>query len=226
MPGKARITVFFLPNNPIASDVQGMLTEYQYAAKGKLDVENIDPERNLSRAKALLDKYKVVTGEDLLILDYDGRNKTVKASEMAEFDQGNPMFGEPPKVTAFKGEQAITSALMELVEGKKNTIGYVLGHKEPPIAEPPPAAMPAEATTSPIQVLKTFIENENIKFQELNSLRGRRDSGRTQSDRDQRTAIRFLRSRNEIASRFLGETGTHSAPARSRSQDTEAQRVS
>jgi len=168
MPGKARILVFFLPNNPIASDVQGILTEYQYAAKGKLDVESIDPERNLSRAKELLDKYKVVTGEDLLILDYDGRNKTVKGSEMADVDQGNPMLGDAPKVTAFKGEQAVTTALMELVEGKKNTIGYVLGHKEPPIAEPPPNAMPTEAGASPIKVLKTFIENENIKFQELN----------------------------------------------------------
>lgn len=168
MTGKAQITVFFMPNNAIASDVQGLLTEYQYAAKGKIDVENIDPERNLSRAKALLDKYKVVTGEDLLILDYDGRNKTVKASEMADIDPGNPMFGEQPKVTAFKGEQALTSALMELVEGKKNTIGYVLGHKEPPIVEPPPSAMPNEAPASPIRIVKTFLEGENIKFQELN----------------------------------------------------------
>jgi hypothetical protein len=168
IPGKARITVFFLPNNPIVEDVQSMLTEYQYAGKGKLDVENINPERNLSRAKELLDKYKVVTGEELLILDYDGRNKTVKASEMAEVDQGNPMTGEGPKITGFKGEQALTSALMELVEGKKNTIGYVLGHKEPPITEPPPSAMPTEATISPIHVLKTFIESENITFQELN----------------------------------------------------------
>jgi ABC-type uncharacterized transport system len=168
MPSKARITVFFLPNNTIASDVQGMLTEYQYAAKGKLDVENIDPERNLSRAKALLDKYKIVTGEDLLILDYDSRNKTVKASEMAEIDQGNPMFGEQPKVTAFKGEQAVTSALMELVEGRKNTVGYVLGHKEPSIVEPSPAPMNPEAPTSPVRVLKTFLENENINLQELN----------------------------------------------------------
>jgi gliding motility-associatede transport system auxiliary component len=168
MPGKARITVFFLSNNPIATDVQGLLTEYQYAAKGKLDVENIEPERSPARAKALLDKYKVVTGDDVLILDYDTRNKTVKASDMADIDQGNPMFGEPPKVTAFKGEQAVTSALMELVEGRKNTIGYVLGHKEPPITEPPPTAMPAETPTSPIRVVKTFIENENIKFQELN----------------------------------------------------------
>lgn len=168
MPGKARITVFFLPNNPIASDVQGMLTEFQYAAKGKVDVENIDPERNLSRAKALLDKYKIVTGEDLLILDYDGRNKTVKASDMAEIDPGNPILGEQPKVTAFKGEQALTSALMELVEGKKNTVGYVLGHKEPPITAPPPQPMAAETPSSPIGVLKAFLENENVKLQELN----------------------------------------------------------
>jgi ABC-2 type transport system permease protein len=171
IPGKARITVFFGPTNPIANDVQRLLTEYQYAGKGKLDVENIDPERNLSRAKAILDKYKVVTGEDLLILDYDGRNKTVKASEMAEIDPGNPMFGESPKVTAFKGEQALTGALMELVEGKKNAIGYVLGHKEPPIAEPPPpTAMPpaAETVTSPVRILKAFVEGENIKLQELN----------------------------------------------------------
>jgi hypothetical protein len=47
--------------------------------------------------------------------------------------------------------------MMDLVEGKKNVIGYVITHKEPPIGE-----------QSPISILKTFIENENIKFQELN----------------------------------------------------------
>ena len=80
-----------------------------------------------------------MSDESLVILDYDGRNKTVKASEMAEVDQGNPMLGEAAKITAFKGEQAITSALIDLVEGKKNALGYVLGHKEPPIADAPPS---------------------------------------------------------------------------------------
>lgn len=167
--GKMRVTVFFSGNNPIGPDVQSLLTEYQYAAKGKLDVENIDPERNLSRAKEVFDKYKVVSDESLLIVDYEGRNKTVKASEMAEIDPGNQMLGEGPKIAAFKGEQAITSAMIDMVEGKKNVVGYLLGHKEPPIAEtaaPPPMA--AQAPASPISVLKTFIENENIKFQELN----------------------------------------------------------
>jgi len=155
--GKVRITVFFSPNTPITVDVQNLLTEFQYAAKGKIDIENIDPERNLSRAKEVVDKYKVVSDESLLVIDYAGRNKTVKASEMADVDQSGMAFGEGPHVTAFKGEQAITSAMMDLVEGKKNTLGYVLGHKEPPLAG-----------NTPISVLKTFIQNENIKFQELN----------------------------------------------------------
>jgi hypothetical protein len=155
--GKVRITVFFAPNTPITGDVQSLLTEYQYAAKGKIDVENIDPDRNLSRAKEMFEKYKVVSEESLLVVDYEGRNKTVKASEMAEMDQSGVAMGEGPRVAAFKGEQALTSAMMDLVEGKKNTIGYVLGHQEPVLTDP-----------SPISVLKIFIENENIKFQELN----------------------------------------------------------
>jgi gliding motility-associatede transport system auxiliary component len=159
LKGKMRITVFFPPNTPITTDVQNLLTEYQYAGKGKVDIEHIDPERNLSRAKELFDKYKVVTDEALSVIDYEGRNKTVKASEMAEIDQSGMALGEGPRVTAFKGEQAITSAMIDLVEGKKKTLGYVLGHKEPPLSE-----------GSAISVLKTFIENENIQFKELNLL--------------------------------------------------------
>jgi hypothetical protein len=166
---KLRITIFFAPTTPITADVQNLLTEYQYAAKGKIDIENIDPDRNLSRAKEMFDKYKVVTDESLLVLDYAGRNKTVKASEMAEIDSSGMALGEGPRVAAFKGEQAITAAMMDLVEGKKNTLGYITGHKEPPIAEAPsPAAFGEAPPRSPISVLKTFIENENIKFRELN----------------------------------------------------------
>src|SRR5213080_552626 len=157
LKGKMRITVFFSPSTPITADLQNLLTEYQYAGKGKIDVEQIDPERSLSRAKELFDKYKVVTDESLLVLDYDGRNKTVKASEMADVDQSGMAIGERPRVAAFKGEQAITSAMIDLVEGKKKILGYVLGHKEPPLSE-----------GSAISILKTFIENENIQFKELN----------------------------------------------------------
>src|ERR687883_300819 len=59
---------------------------------------------DFSRAKELFDKYKVVTDESLLVLDYEGRNKTVKASEMAEIDQSGMAMGEGPRVAAFKRE--------------------------------------------------------------------------------------------------------------------------
>src|SRR5260370_13122994 len=144
LKGKMRVTIFFSPNTPIAAEVQNLLTEYQYAGNGKIDVEHIDPERNLSRAKELFDKYKVVTDESLLVLDYEGRNKTVKASEMADIDQSGMAFGEGPRVTAFKGEQAITSAMMDLVEGKTKILWYVTGHKAHPLSE-----------NSPVTVLKT-----------------------------------------------------------------------
>src|SRR5438046_10539094 len=114
-----RVTVFFAPNTPITADVQNLLTEYQYAGKGKIDIEHIDPERNLSRAKELFDKYKVVTGESLLVLAYDGRNKTVKASEMADIDQSGRNLGGRRRGAACNGEHVSTSAMTDLAEGKK-----------------------------------------------------------------------------------------------------------
>src|SRR6184192_971118 len=121
LKGKMRVTIFFSPNTPIAADVQNLLTEYQYAWNGKIDIEHIDPERNLSCAKELFDKYKVVTDESLLVLDYEGRNKTVKASEMADIDQSGTAFGEGPRVAAFKGEQAITRAMIDFPCGHART---------------------------------------------------------------------------------------------------------
>src|SRR5438445_11093876 len=53
LKGKMRITVFFSPSTPITADVQNLLTEYQYAGKGKIDFEHIDPDRTLSRRKVL-----------------------------------------------------------------------------------------------------------------------------------------------------------------------------
>ena len=93
--GKMRITVFFSPNNPIARRraelAHGIsVCRAKERSTSRLSTRNA----SLSRAKELFDKYKVVSEESLLILDYQGRNKTVKASEMADIDQGNPMFGE------------------------------------------------------------------------------------------------------------------------------------
>src|ERR1051325_7578153 len=82
LKGEMRITVFFSPSTPITSDVQNLLTEYQYAGKEKKKKKTkkkISQQKTPSQGRNFFEKKKrVVTDESLLVLDYDGRNKTVK----------------------------------------------------------------------------------------------------------------------------------------------------
>ena len=50
---------------------------------------------------------------------------------MADYDTSGEMYGQPPKLKGFKGEQAITGAILEVSEEKQNNI-YLLGGKGGP----------------------------------------------------------------------------------------------
>jgi hypothetical protein len=157
---KVKFVVFFSPGAPgaeIFSDLENLLKEYQYAGGGKVDVEYIDPFRNFSRARELQGQYKFGATENLVILDYKGRSKFVNATDMAEFDGGQPMFGQPPRLKAFKGEQALTSAVLEVTEEKQSKIAFVTGHGELEIG-----------SGGPLAGLAQYIERQNAKAEPLN----------------------------------------------------------
>ena len=135
-----RAVIFFSGAGEIVPDIQGLMREYEFASKKKFTVEYVDPFRSLTRAQELQTKYKFGANESILILDYDGRSKFVNAAEMADVempDQLEMLAGQTqPRIKAFKGEQAITSALIELTEGKPNKVYLIGGHGEPDIASP------------------------------------------------------------------------------------------
>ena len=135
-----RAVIFFSGAVEIVPDLQALMREYEIASKKKFTAEYIDPYRSLSRAQELQTKYKFAANENILILDFDGRSKFVNAADMVDVeqpDQMSMMAGQTqPRVKAFKGEQAITSALLELTEGKPNKIYLVGGHGEPDIKSP------------------------------------------------------------------------------------------
>jgi ABC-type uncharacterized transport system involved in gliding motility auxiliary subunit len=118
-----RAVVFFSGAVEVAPDVSALLREYEFASDKKFSVEIVDPYRNLTRAQDLQTKYKFGATENILILDYDERSKFVNAADMADFDmpdQMSMMMGQSqPRLKAFKGEQAITSALVELTEASR-----------------------------------------------------------------------------------------------------------
>jgi hypothetical protein len=130
-----KAVIFFSSAADIAPDLSGLMREYEFASDKKFKTEIVDPYRNLTRAQELQTKYKFGANENILILDVEGKSKFVNASEMADYempDQMSMMMGQSqPRLKSFKGEQAITSALMELVEGKTNKIYFVAGHGEP-----------------------------------------------------------------------------------------------
>ena len=160
-----KAVVFFSTGSEVYGDVVGLLREYEYAAKTQFQTELVDQYRNFTRARSLQEQYKFGANENLVILDYGGKTKFVKADEMAEMDQSGMMMGQPPTLKSFKGEQAITSALLELTEEKQNKIYLLAGHGEPELTKGPID----EAAGGPETIIKlrTFIERQNIKAETL-----------------------------------------------------------
>jgi hypothetical protein len=150
-----KIVIVFSPDVIIYKDVAGLLKEFQYASRNKIEIETVDQYRNFTRAKELQAQYKFGSDENLLILDYKGRTKFVSAMEMADIDTFSPSPGEPPRVKAFKGEQALSSALIGLTEEKQGKVCIVTGHGEP------------DLKSNELSTLRTCLEHQNLKAESL-----------------------------------------------------------
>ena len=154
------IYVFFSPTSQGAGaelyyDLQNLLKEYEFAGKRKVHIETVDPYRNLTRTRELQVKFNFGADENLVILDYQNRKKILRVANMADYDPPG-MFSETPQIRAFRGEQIITSALIELTEDKETRIGFISGHGEPGLEN-----------GSPLSRFKEYVERQNIKLEPL-----------------------------------------------------------
>lgn len=155
-----KFIVFFSPDprtpgGEIYGDVTNLLKEYQYASRKKVDVETVDPYRDLSRARELATKYKF-GNENVVVIDYQGRSKLVNATDMVDYDESGEAMGQPPRLRAFKGEQAITSALLEVSEEKQNKVYVLAGKGGPDLAQ-----------AGDLTGIKTYLDRQNIKSDSL-----------------------------------------------------------
>jgi hypothetical protein len=156
-----RITVFFSPTvrspeSGLFPDVQNLLKELIFSGRNKIEVEYVDPTRNLSRARELQEQYKFSVSENILILDYDGRSKFVPVSDMADFDMSPVESGDPPRLLAFKGEQALTNGMIALLSPERLKVYFLQGHGEPTIGE-----------RTPLSVFKDYVERQNVSVAPL-----------------------------------------------------------
>ncbi|MDP0500310.1 MAG: GldG family protein [Verrucomicrobiota bacterium JB022] len=125
-----RVIVTFTGNPETGSDrlktyLEGLLREYQEAARmgpNDIEVEFVNIFQDLARAEQLQQRYGLQQPEAILVVS-DQRQRILLPPDLAEFD------GEDTP-TAFKGEQALTSAILEVTAPRQPTIYFTSGHDE------------------------------------------------------------------------------------------------
>jgi ABC-type uncharacterized transport system involved in gliding motility auxiliary subunit len=148
------------PGAELFTDTEALLKEYQYAGGHRVRVESIDPYLNLTRMLELRDKYKFGakdSTDNMVLLDYDGRQKSIPTATMADYADADAFDSDqPPVVKDFRGEQVITSALIQLTEEKQAKIGLISGHGELPVTD-----------DANLGRFRSALEHQNIVLQEL-----------------------------------------------------------
>ena len=88
-----KITMAFSKGSRIYPQLSALLDQYVEHSGGKIQVEKFDPGREKVRALEFRDEMKMPLEGNMVILDFDGRKKTITEAEMLAED-GRLFFGE------------------------------------------------------------------------------------------------------------------------------------
>lgn len=122
-----RVTVFMTSSARLYQPVRELLSRYQ-AVSPKIEVEYLDPTRNVARAEALLKEFGV--RQNTVVFRSGDRKKYVEEDKLADFDFAAAQTGGTPTIKAFKGEEAFTSAILAVSEERQPKIVFTQGHNE------------------------------------------------------------------------------------------------
>lgn len=127
LTNRVDVTVLFQPGEEMY-DVLTLLREYAYACP-RIHVARVDPDRDVTRVKELAQTYPV-TEANVVIFDCEGRHRIVGADDLADFDRVITSNGLRRVRRAFRGEQAFSSALLEVAHARTPVVYFLAGHGE------------------------------------------------------------------------------------------------
>lgn len=131
--------------------VKETLDDYVRYSNGKFKYDLIDPLKDPATVK----RYQLGEGEwGTVIVEQKGGRK-VKVAREKFFVRTNPYGGG----ASYKGEEALTGALLELASGQKLTIYFAEGHGERQLESDQPTGYGS---------LKTFLERERYILKQIN----------------------------------------------------------
>ena len=149
------ITVLFQEEHKLYHDLENLLEEYQYYS-GNIHVEWVDPARDLDRTEQLAGKYGL-TEAQVIVFDIGDKSKVLRQADLADFQMVEKR--KEPVMTAFKAEQAISSAIQGLMQDEMPKVYFLVGHGERRITDFDPM--------SGFSSIGTVVLRDNLDVKEL-----------------------------------------------------------
>lgn len=124
--------IFLSPGSELYTATDELLSRYAAANPKYFKKRTIDPVKNRLEAQRLIETHSIAHSNVVVVASGDDR-RVIDGYELADYDYSGTQFGQAPTLKEFKGEQLITSAILELVEAKKPRILFTTGHGEAPL---------------------------------------------------------------------------------------------
>ncbi len=127
-----QVTLFFDPDETLYSHI--LLTLRQYAdASPRVKITTVNYLTEPAKAEQVKTAYKLPPGtKDVVIFSLNGRSRVVRQGELSEYDTSKLLSQESKTVKrkSFSGESFFTSAIYSLVETRRPTVYFMVGHDE------------------------------------------------------------------------------------------------
>lgn len=143
------LVMAFLGGSELFDDTRGLLSEYERHSKGRVTAEVLDLSRNRQRLAQLRDEHGIEFSRDSLVIFSRDRKKILSAEELVSRDQATG------RVLEFKGEEVLTSALLEVTEQQQKKIYLVIGKRR------------GEELQTIAEQLSTLVATQNARLESL-----------------------------------------------------------
>lgn len=126
------VIVFLTPSSgvdqQVFSQIDELLDRYA-AASARIRKRVIDPARDRLEATQLIEDFAIDRANAVVVTSGDDR-RVLDSFDFVEYDYSRASVGQGPSIKSFRGEQLITSAILELVEDRKPRVLFTTGHGE------------------------------------------------------------------------------------------------
>lgn len=118
------LVMAFLGSSELFDDVKGLLAEYERNSGKRVTAEVLDLSRDRQRLAQLRDEQGIEFTRDAIVIFSRDRKKIISAEELVTREASSG------RILEFRGEEVLTSALLEVTEKQQRKIYLVIGKRQ------------------------------------------------------------------------------------------------